>query len=232
MRYAIFLNKKEDHKMKACPKCQTKNQDSNNFCKKCGFQLSGSSFQDKKEKVLGERKRKSYWIAISLGVIAVVLAGVGYGLIQGDSAADSRVSSQPKVSGRVDYAGQRIAMTDIQAKVEKGRISIPLDMVKEKKMVRFEYENNTIRVPLLSYITPSGRVVTAVSMCEPCRSTRFHMEDKKLVCNACNTEWNLETLKGIQGGCLNYPPDVIPSTIEKDRIQIDEKFITQWKPRV
>jgi uncharacterized membrane protein len=136
------------------------------------------------------------------------------------------------VSGRVDYAGQRIAMTDIQAKVEKGRISIPLDMVKEKKMVRFEYENNAIRVPLLSYITPSGRVVTAVSMCEPCRSTRFHIEDKKLVCNACNTEWNLETLKGIQGGCLNYPPDVIPSTIEKDRIQMDEKFITQWKPRV
>ena len=87
-------------------------------------------------------------------------------------------------------------------------------------------------IPLLSYITQSGRVVTAVSMCEPCRSTRFHIEDKKIVCNACGTEWNLETLKGIQGGCLNYPPDVIPSTIEKDRIQIDEKNVTQWKPRV
>ena len=218
--------------MKGCPKCQTKNQDSYNFCKKCGFQLSGSSFQDKKEKVLGERKRKPYWVPISLAVVAVVLAGVGYWLIKGDSAADPRVSSQPKVSGKVDYAGQKIAMADIQAKVEKGKISIPLDVVKEKKMVRFEYENNGLRVPLLSYITQSGRVVTAVSMCEPCRSTRFHIEDKKIVCNACGTEWNLETLKGIQGGCLNYPPDVIPSTIEKDRIQIDEKNITQWKPRV
>ena len=45
--------------MKACPKCQTKNQDSNNFCKKCGFQLSDSSFQDKKEKVLGEKKKET-----------------------------------------------------------------------------------------------------------------------------------------------------------------------------
>jgi hypothetical protein len=224
--------KKEDHKMRACPKCQTKNQDSNNFCKKCGFQLSGSSFQDKKEKVLGERKRKPFWVPISLTVVAVVLAGVGYWLIKGDSAADPRVSSQPKVSGKVDYAGQKIAMTDIQAKVEKGKISIPLDVVKEKKLVRFEYENNGVKIPILSYITQSGRVVTAISMCEPCRSTRFHIEDKKIVCNACATEWNLETLKGIQGGCLNYPPDVISSAIEKDRIQIDEKIITQWKPRV
>jgi uncharacterized protein len=232
MRYAIFLNKKEDHKMKACPKCQAKNQESSCFCKKCGFQLSGSSFQDKKDRVLGERERKPYWVPISLAIFAVVLTGVGYWLIKGDSAADPRVSSQPKVSEKVDYAGQKIAMTDIQSKVERGKISIPLDVVKEKKMVRFEYEGNGVKVPLLSYITQTGRVVTAVSMCEPCRSTRFHIKDKTLVCNACATEWNLETLKGIQGGCLNYPPDVIPSTIEKDRIQIDEKTVTQWKPRV
>ena len=218
--------------MKACPKCQTKNQDSNNFCKKCGSQLSRSSFQDKKEKVLGEKKRKPHWVPISLAVFAIILVGVGYWIIEGNTGSNPKVSSQPKVSGNLDYTGQTIRMTDIQAKVEKGKISIPLDVVKEKKMVRFEYENNGVKIPLLSYITQSGRVVTAISMCEPCRSTRFHIEDKKIVCNACATEWNLETLKGIQGGCLNYPPDVIPSTIEKDRIQIDEKIITQWKPRV
>ena len=218
--------------MKACPKCQTKNQDSNNFCKKCGYQLSGSSFQEKKEKVLGEKKRKRLWIPISLSVLAIVLIGVGYWIIEGNTGSNPKVSTQPKVSEKVDYAGQKIPMTDVQAKVEKGKISVPLDAVKEKKMVRFEYENNGLRIPILSYITESGRVVTAVSMCEPCRSTRFHINDKKIVCNACATEWNLETLRGIQGGCLNYPPDVIPSTVEKDRIQIDEKIVTQWRPRV
>ena len=216
--------------MKACPKCKTENQESSRFCKKCGFQLSGSSFQDKKEKVLGEKKRRPYWVSLSLAVVAVLLAGVGYWMMKGDTAADPRVSSQPKVAGKVDYAGQTIRMTDIQAKVENGKISIPLDVVKEKKMVRFEYPGKGI--PLLAYVAPSGRVVTAVSMCEPCRSTRFHINDKKIVCNACATEWNLETLKGIQGGCLNYPPDVIQSTLEKGQIQIDEKIITQWKPRV
>ena len=135
--------------MKACPKCQTKNQDSSRFCKKCGFQLSGSSFQDKKEKVLGEKKRKPYWIPISLAIFAIVLAGVGYWVIEGNTGSNPKVSSQPKVSEKVDYAGQTIRMTDIQAKVENGKISIPLDVVKEKKMVRFEYEGNGIKIPLL-----------------------------------------------------------------------------------
>ena len=216
--------------MKACPKCKTENQDGNRFCKKCGVQLSGSSFQDKKEKVLGEKKRKHPWIPISLSVVAVVVVVIGYWVMQGNTGSNPKVSSQPKLSEKVDYSGQTIRMTDIQAKVEKGKISIPLDVVKEKKMVRFEYPGKG--VPLLAYVAPSGRIVTAVSMCEPCRSTRFHISDKKIGCNACATEWNLETLKGIQGGCLNYPPDVIQSTIEKDRIEIDEKIIAQWKPRV
>jgi hypothetical protein len=218
--------------MKACPKCETKNQDSNRFCKKCGFQLSNSSFQDKKEKVLGEKKRKSYWVPASLAIIAIALLGIGYWVIQGNTETNPKVSSQPKVDSGVNYTGQTIRMADIQAKVQNGKISIPLSEVIEKRMVRFEYSGNGVNIPLLAYVTQSGRVVTAVSMCEPCRSTRFHINDKKIVCNACATEWNLETLKGIQGGCLNYPPDVIPSTIDKGSIQIDEKIITQWRPRV
>jgi hypothetical protein len=223
---------KEGHNMNACPKCQTKNQDSSRFCKKCGFQLSNSSFQDKKEKVLGEKKGRPYWVPVSLAIIAIALAGIGYWVIQGNTKANPKVSSQPKVDSSVNYTGQTIRMADIQAKVQGGKISIPLDVVKEKKMVRFEYSGKGVNIPLLAYVTQSGRVVTAVSMCEPCRSTRFRIQDKTLVCNACNTEWDLETLKGIKGGCLNYPPDVIPSTIEKDRIQIDEKIVKEWKPRV
>jgi len=218
--------------MKTCPKCQTKNQESGPFCKKCGFQFSGSSFQDKKEKVMGEKKRKRLWIPVSLAVVAIGLGGVGYWIFQRDTLANSKLSSQPKIEASVSYAGQKVPMADVQAKVENGKISIPVQTVREKKMVRFEYEGKGGKIPLVAYVAPSGRVVTAVSMCEPCKSTRFHINENKMVCNACGTEWNLETLKGIQGGCLNYPPDVIPSMIEGDRIRIDEKVVTQWKPRV
>jgi len=217
--------------MKVCPECRTKNEDANNFCKKCGFLMVGSSFKDKREKVLDEKK-KSPRIFISLIIIALVLGGVTFWMMQRKTTANPKMVSQQKVIERVDYSGKTIPMTDVVAKVENGKISIPLDLVKEKKMVRFEYEGKGLKIPLLAYITLAGRVVTAISMCEPCRSTRFHIQDKALVCNACYTEWNLETLKGIKGGCMNYPPEVIPSTIEKDRILIEENVVLNWKPRV
>ncbi len=217
--------------MKRCPKCETKNDDSSNLCKQCGSELASSSFQDKREKVLGEQKKKFPWMLVSLILVAFVLGGIAYWLVLGGTSTQSNVPSQ-KVTGRVDYTGQTISMVDIQAKVENGKISIPLDVVMEKKIVRFEYEGQGLKIPLLSYITLAGRVITAVSMCEPCRSTRFHIKDKTLVCNACNTEWNLDSLKGIRGGCIDYPPEVIPSTVEKGRILIDEKVVLNWKPRV
>jgi uncharacterized membrane protein len=192
--------------------------------------MTGSSFKDKRERVLGEKK-KSPWMFISLVVIALALGGVAFWLLQGKTTANPKIASQQKVLEKVDYAGQTISMTDIVAKVENGKISIPLDVVKEKKMVRFEYEGKGVKIPLLAYVTLAGRVVTAISMCEPCQSTRFHIQDKALVCNACNTEWSLETLKGIKGGCMNYPPEVIPSTIEKDRVLIEESIVLGWKPR-
>jgi uncharacterized membrane protein len=193
---------------------------------------SGSSFQEKKEKVLGEKKGRPSWSVVLLIVVVIALGGIAYWLIQGNTGASPKVSSQPKVSGKVDYIGQTVKMTDVVAKVENGKIMIPVDVVKEKKIVRFEYEGKGLNIPLLAYLTMAGRVVTAISMCEPCKSTRFHIKDKSMVCNACYTEWNLETLKGISGGCMNYPPEVIPNTVEKDSIVIDEKVVINWKPRV
>ncbi|HUL22846.1 MAG TPA: DUF2318 domain-containing protein [Thermodesulfobacteriota bacterium] len=216
--------------MKVCPECRTKNDDLTNFCKKCGLVLAGPAFKDKREKVLGNEK-KSPWVLISLGVIAVVLGGVVFWILEAKTTTNPKIASQQKVMDRVNYSGQTIPMTDIVARVQNGKIVIPLEVVKEKKMVRFEYEGNGVKVPLLAYVTLAGRVVTAISMCEPCRSTRFHIQDQALVCNACNTEWSLETLKGISGGCMNYPPEVIPSTVEKDSILIEEKVVVGWKPR-
>jgi len=189
-------------------------------------------FQDKKEKVIGGKKGRPSWLIVLLVVVVIALGGIAYWLIQRNTGASPKVSSQPKVSGKVDYSGQTVKMTDVVAKVENGKIIIPVHEVKEKKIVRFEYEGKGIKIPLLAYLTMAGRVVTAISMCEPCKSTRFHIKDKSMVCNACYTEWSLETLKGISGGCMNYPPEVIPNTLEKDSIVIDEKVVINWKPRV
>jgi uncharacterized protein len=164
-------------------------------------------------------------------IVAVMAGGLFYRSIPANSGTDSKPLSQPPAAGKMDSTGEAIRMTDIIPKVENGKISVPLNVVKEKKIVRFEYESNGTRIPLLSYITPTGKVVTAVSVCEPCRSTKFHIKGNSIVCNACFAEWDIETLRGIRGGCLNYPPDVIPNKVEKGQILIDEKIVVQWKPR-
>ncbi len=218
--------------IKTCPKCRTKNQKSSRFCKKCGSSFSGSTLKDKKATVLAAKKRRSLKGTISIVVIVMFLVLIGSWLFKKDSAVNTEMTSLPEVSNRVSYSGQAIGMTDIEAVLEDGRISIPLDAVLTNKIVRFNYENKGLSLPLLAYITPSGKAVTAVSVCEPCRSTRFHIKGKTMVCNSCATEWKLETLQGIKGGCLNYPPDYIPSIVENGRIWIDERAVSQWRPRV
>jgi uncharacterized membrane protein len=83
----------------------------------------------------------------------------------------------------------------------------------------------------MAYITPSGKLVSAVSMCEPCRSTKFHIEGEEMVCNACGTRWTMEGLQGISGGCVAYPPDVLAHTIEGGKVKIQDTIILDWKPR-
>jgi uncharacterized membrane protein len=220
---------RKDARVKICPECRTKNDDLDHFCKKCGFLLSNSSLKEKRDKVLAQKRLSRMWIVFIIAVFA--LGGAAFWIIEGKTTTHPKIASQQKVMEGVDYSGKTISMTDIEARAEGGKISIPLDVLKEKKMVRFEYEGHGVKVPLLAYVTPDGRVVTAISMCEPCRSTRFHIEGKTIVCDTCATEWDLETLKGIKGGCVNYPPQVISSTVEKDRIVIEEKAVLDWKPR-
>lgn len=214
-----------------CPRCKKENLRSNRFCKKCGLSLS-KSLKDKREKVLAKKKKLSLSTSILLIMIALFLAWIGSMWFRGDAGENPAISSLPQVSERVNYSGKIIRMTDAEATVENGRISIEFDAVLDKKIIRFEYDNNGSKLPLLAYLTPSGKAVTAVSVCEPCRSTRFHIRGNSMVCNACNTEWNLDTLRGIRGGCLTYPPDFIPNTIENRRIWIDEQVVRRWRPRI
>jgi uncharacterized membrane protein YvbJ len=216
---------------KICPKCKTKNLRSNRFCKKCGFAFS-RSLKDKRRSVLTKKKRVSLRTSILLALTVVFLGWIGSILFQGSTGGHPAISLLPQVSEGVSYLEQNIEMAEVEATVENGKISLSLDDVLDKKIVRYEYDNNGYRLPLLAYITPSGKAVTAVSMCEPCRSTHFHIRGKSMVCNACDTEWNLETLRGIRGGCLTYPPDFIPSTIENGRIWIDEQMVSRWRPRI
>ena len=118
--------------MKACQEHQTKVLNANGLCK---------------------RKTMSFRIFFLVATAAVAIGTAPIWILRGDTGAQTQAPSPPRVSDKTDYWAKAIRMTDVSAKMENGNISIPLDLVKEKKIVRFEYEGNGVKIPLLSYIT-------------------------------------------------------------------------------
>lgn len=184
----------------------------------------------KREKLLAQKKKFPFVKAVV--VLLALAVPLAWFLLKESPEAGSGSVAGTMVMAKVDYRNQRIAMTQVNAAYEGGYVEIPVDTIKDKKIVYFEYNKGGKQVPLMAYITPSGKLVTAVSMCEPCRSTKFHIEGEQMVCNACFTRWTLEGLRGISGGCLTYPPDVVAHTIEGGKARIQEKIILDWQPRV
>ena len=115
---------------------------------------------------------------------------------------------------------------------EGGKVSISVQEVTEKKMVAWDWKEGSKTVPLLAYTTPSGALKLASRMCEPCNSINFHVEGDHLVCNSCGSRWELETSKGVSGGCLTYPPEVFPSSVVDGKLTVDEQAVAKWVKRV
>jgi phage tail protein X len=111
--------------------------------------------------VLGKRKR-SPWGLVSLGAIVVVLGGIAFWIIEARTAANPKIASQQKVMDRVDYSGLTIGMTDIVAKVENGKISVPLNVVKEKKMVQTVKDSYELAMQNLKIDVPTWKVYEPV----------------------------------------------------------------------
>ncbi len=220
-----------------CTKCGKHVGTNASFCSQCRARLpqrSGNnpSHKDKHDKVVkkngGGIDGYVKWI---FGAAIVVMLGVLF-FDKFSTSTNPAIESQPVVSSSIDYSDAGQQMIDIGSKVENGKIIIPLDLIEKYRFVAFQYTSNSTTVPLLAYIAPDGKLVTAVSLCEPCSSTRFHINGDNVVCNTCGTTWKLQNLEAVSGACGPYPPDPIPSTVVGNTVQIDVKAVANWRPRV
>lgn len=194
-----------------------------------------SNLSEKRKKVQPHKRRGGASTATILAVGLFLVLGAGAIWASRSNAPKPSAAPASSPSGTTAPAPAKattLQMTPISAKVENGKIGIPLDAVKQKGLVRFIYKGAKSETPLLAYVTPSGKIITAVSMCEPCSSTRFFIQGNNIICSTCYTQWDLENLKGISGGCTKYPPDKIPNTISDGSILIDESVVAKWQPRV
>lgn len=219
-------------KISHCPQCGHKLIDAVVFCPNCGNKVNRNNAV-KKERVLNS-KTNSNRALIYIGLIAVVIVGALIIFRNSDQSKELLViNNQPVVSDKVVYGADRLDHSITVAFVKDNKIILPLDLVKEKKFVRFQIAGtNTNDLPIVAYLTEEGKVVTAISMCEPCNSTEFHIKGSNLICNSCGTTWNLNDLKAISGSCGKYPPDPLPSIVVGKEILIDKFLLENWKRRV
>lgn len=219
-----------------CVECGTRLQDGAKFCIHCGVSASDVNssrprWQEKKERVLGKKGHKKNSLKNIMIILGVGVLG-GWVYLNIPESGNPVLKESPSVTAPAYYNEAGEQMTNATAQVENGFIVLPLDVVREKRFVRFMYGEQTYGLPLLAYVTNDGKIVTAVSMCEPCNSTTFHLSGKNMICNSCGTTWDLNTLEAISGSCGKYPPDVLPNTIVGNEIHIDERSAAQWRRRI
>ena len=184
--------------------------------------------KEKQGKFMAPKKNNTImYVGVAVIAILMITAGVFFTKYGGGS----KNAAAYNIGTTVAYA-QPVEMTDVANTVNAGKVSIDLEAVKKAGIIYTEYNQNGKKVALTAWIAQNGELHTSVSLCEPCRGYKFHIEGNDLVCNACGTRWALDTLQGISGGCLTYPPQRLNYEVKDGKVLLDEAQIQAWKPRV
>ncbi len=218
-----------------CTKCGTPLKEGGKFCAACGspaaeiketVSLPSSSTTVKHPM---SRKAKLIYSLFALGLTSIFLFIFMNHLPGGGHPV---ISQQPDVSMPSLTTDNSYSPVPIDATTDGGTISFSLALLLDKRIVEFEYQTTTSTTPLLAFISPQGKLVTAIRMCEPCNAKTFRIEGDELACGNCETRWKLGNLEGIQGSCQKYPPDPIPSQVIGSRVVINEDVVKNWKMRI
>lgn len=140
------------------------------------------------------------------------------------------ISNQPKVEFTEMPSNEEIRSTNIEVVRHDDYISFDVNDLIKYSLVKFNDPKNLINVPILAYLTSDGKIVTAVSLSENCKSTDFYLKGKNIHCANCPSYWKKESLEAY-ACCANYYPQPINSKIIGNEIRIYNEILSEWKPR-
>lgn len=212
-----------------CPQCGTPLQEGTKFCPQCGIGVSVAAAESAPIPQTSVSKKK--WVIA--GVLTLVLIG---GLSAYFKVLLRQfhpvIENQPSVVVPIEYGmAQKFASKLIDVQMNQGSIVIPLNTILENKLVRFYDPEHIQSVPMIAYVTPEGKIVTAMSISENCRSTDFYLEGHDIHCAACPSYWNMSSMEAY-ACCQKFYPDPIPSSLANNEIRIDAKLMRNWKSRI
>lgn len=214
-----------------CPSCGKQINENASACPGCGHSVPGPGIPSgaRRQKPEMTRRVRMWYALFSIALVCV------FGYLFVDNLPGKKppiVERQPSVEMASMFMGQTYEQTTVPSRVEGSEIVVSLPALLEHKIIAFEYDNRSTIIPLIAFINNEGTLVTAFRMCEPCNSNLFSIEGTELLCGKCDTKWDLTTLEGLQGACMKYPPDPIPSRIEGNEIRISVDAVRNWKLRL
>jgi len=85
-----------------------------------------------------------------------------------------------------------------------GQVSIPLSLVSDGDLHRFQAQENGAEVRFWLYQEPDGKIATVFDACEICGSVGFYKGSNGVVCKNCSAPINSQSV-GTKGGCNPVP---------------------------
>lgn len=211
-----------------CEKCGTSMSATARFCPSCGSPAGASSRGGTRE--VGGSKRLTWKVGLILFPL-VLAAGIGLFAISLNPAVHPVIGDQPVVAPPADYDSTAVTMTTIAFHEEGGDIVFSLPDLLRHRLVRFEVRTPTTTRPVMAYLAPDGRLVTAISVSDHCGSTEFVLRNNQIECARCPSRWDMMTMEAF-ACCSRYYPDPIPSRVQGSEVRIPRAFVDRWAGRM
>ncbi len=208
-----------------CTQCGTKLTESQKFCTNCGHPVEDATAQSK----TAAPNKSSLFLKLFLA--GILLAGLAYFAFTLTRNYHPIIADQPSIGYGTNPGQGKITSYKTSARMDGNYIIIAVEEVTKHGIIRFDDPEGKQTAPVIAYITPRGKIVTAMSISESCRSTDFYLQGNNIHCASCPSYWNMESLEAY-ACCQKYYPDPIPSVVERGILRINKDVVQQWRTRL
>jgi len=205
-----------------CPQCGSQQLSTAVVCLQCGTVL---------KVIEPSSQQRNIKIASVIILAGVLIAGIGSFFATIGRTYHPVIADQPSVGYGISAASGKIMSNKISATIDGNDIVVPAEKVMNYRIVRINDPEGKQTVPILIYVTPRGKVVTAMSISESCRSDDFFLDGNNIHCAHCPSYWDIESLEAY-ACCQKYYPDPIPSTISAGMVRINKQVVQNWRTRL
>jgi hypothetical protein len=209
-----------------CTQCGASISETQKYCAHCGNPNNHN--QEKPSDSMSGRKSL---LIPKLLLAAVFITGILYFSFTLTRNYHPIIADQPSTGFGTTPGQSKVSSKKVTARIDADDIVIDVESITAMGLVRFEDPEGIQTVPIIAYVTPRGKIVTAMSISESCRSTDFYLQGNNIHCASCPSYWHMESLEAY-ACCQKYYPDPIPSVVERGILRISKNTVRDWRTRI